>query len=134
MAKKTIYTDEELHKIGYRVAKIRTDFCDDNNTLFAERLGMSKQTASGLCNGTKSVGKQTIEKILAAFPQVSRSWLVVGEGNMLKGDNSNQTNVGDHNSNSGNITNVDERLLDMLEKNQIERLELLSIIKNLTSK
>lgn len=132
MTKKTTYSEEELTKIENRIAKIRTDLCEDNNTLFAEKLGIAKQTASNLCGGKKSVGKKTIEKILDAFPNISRKWLLLGDGDMY--NNGNVTNIGDHNNNSGNITNIDDRLLKMLEDSQQERLKLLTIIENLTSK
>lgn len=136
MAKKIIYSDEELTKIENRLAKIRTELCEESNTIFAEKLGIAKQTASNLIGGQKSIGKKTIEKVLEAFPNISKKWLILGEGDMYTNNNSfvQQSNVGDHNSNSGNITNVDERLLKMLEDSQKERLKLLTIIENLTSK
>lgn len=66
-----------------RVAQIRTELCDDNNTEFARRLGKSRQHVSALCNGKSKVGKQTLELLLSAFPSVSREWLYFGEGSML---------------------------------------------------
>lgn len=133
MPKKIIYTSEELKKIGYRVAKIRTDLCGENNNLFAEKLKVAKQTASGLCSGEKSVGKKTIDKILAAFPEVSRAWLVLGEGPMLVADNGAQVIRGDNNHH--NTTNsVNDRLLSIIEQDQRERLELLAIISKLAGK
>lgn len=134
MARKRIYTEEELADLGNRIAKIRTELCDESNTIFAEKLGIAKQTASNLCGGSKGAGKRTIDKILDAFPEVNRKWLVLGEGPMLVGDHSAQTNVGNHSNNSGNINTVDSRLLKMLEDSQQERLKLLTIIENLTKK
>lgn len=86
MARKKTYTPEELTKIGNRIAKIRTDFCDENNTSFAQSLGIAKQTASNLVNGDKYPGKKTIRRILDAFPDVSERWLTLGEGPMLNRD------------------------------------------------
>lgn len=141
MARKRIYTDEELSNLGNRIAKIRTELCDENNTMFAEKLGIAKQTASNLCGGSKGAGKRTIDKILDAFPEVNRKWLVLGEGPMLAGDHSAQTNVGDHSNNSGNITTVDDRLVRLLEEATAERMKLhaererlLNIIESLTTK
>lgn len=133
MAKKKIYTDDELTNLGYRIAKIRTDLCGENNTLFAEKLGIAKQTASNICSGDKSVGKRTMDKILEAFPQVSKTWLVLGVGDMFVegGNGSNISSVGNNNSN--NITTVDNRLLDLLEDAARDRRDLLEIIKNLTA-
>ncbi len=130
MPKRNTYSKEDLTKIGYRVAKIRTDLCDENNTLFAERLKIAKQTASGLCSGEKSVGKKTIEKILQAFPQVSRTWLVLGEGPMLLADSGSQVINGDGNHHNTN-NSVSDRLLAVIEQDQIERLRLMAIIENL---
>ena len=133
MGKKTIYSVEELKKIGYRIAKIRTELCAENNTLFAEKLNIAKQTASNICNGERSIGKKTIEKILDVFPQVNRAWLILGEGDMLKSDGNSQTITGNNNHHNSN-SNIDSRLLKMLEDSQQERLKLLTIIENLTNR
>jgi len=98
MTRKTTYSDEELTKIEYRIAKIRKELCEDNNTLFAEKLGIAKQTASNLCGGKKSVGKRTVDKILNTFPTISKKWLLLGEGCMY--NNSNMTHTGDIRDNS----------------------------------
>lgn len=70
-------------EIWQRIAQIRQYFCDGNNLDFAQRLGKEPTYTSQLCNGTKTTGKKLIELILATFPQVSRTWLILGEGEML---------------------------------------------------
>lgn len=81
---------ENSIKRAKNIAKIREFCCNGNNMLFSEKLGVSLQYASSLCNGKERVTEKTLEKILTAFPEVSRAWLYFGEGNMLKSDNSAQ--------------------------------------------
>lgn len=66
-----------------RISEIRTLFCNGNNAEFAERLGVSKQYSSGLCTAGERITERTLEKILTTFPEVNRSWLYFGEGEML---------------------------------------------------
>jgi len=78
--------EEKLTKKWQRIAKIRTYFCEDNNVLFAEKIGKKAAYTSQLCNGSKEAGNKMLEEILAAFPEVNRTWLYFGEGEMLKAD------------------------------------------------
>lgn len=66
-----------------RIAQLRRELCHDDNTEFARRLGKSRQHVSSLCTGKTKAGKQTLELILSAFPNVSREWLYFGDGAML---------------------------------------------------
>lgn len=72
--------------LDYRVNQIRLILCDGKNDEFAAKIGKKKQYASAICNGQKQAGKGTLEAILTAFPNVSRSWLYFGEGEMLLTD------------------------------------------------
>lgn len=72
--------------INNRVKEIRIHFCNDNNILFAETLGVSQQYASNITREGKSVGKSAIKKITSSFPSVNINWLLTGEGKMLKKD------------------------------------------------
>lgn len=67
-----------------RIMQIRKELCNDSNTEFARRIGKSHQHASALCNGKVQAGKQTLELLLMAFPNVSREWLYFGTGTMLR--------------------------------------------------
>lgn len=77
---------ENKTNITQRIVEIKTKLCNNNNKNFAQKLNCTEQYASNICNGQKSTGKKLLEKILAAFPDVSRSWLYFGEGNMMKSD------------------------------------------------
>ncbi len=63
---------------------------------FVKREGLtvkSFEIESGLSNGyvgsiKKSIGSKKMEQILQAFPQLSREWVLFGEGNMYKNEES----------------------------------------------
>ncbi len=76
----------EIDSIGKRISKIRQDFCDGKNTVFAERIGKDASYASQICGGAKVPGRGVLEEILTVFPEVSRPWLYFGEGRMLVAD------------------------------------------------
>ncbi|MBQ7280593.1 MAG: hypothetical protein IJR13_07730 [Bacteroidales bacterium] len=80
--KKKEETNKVDKELSYRLSQIRRFLCNDSNGVFADRLKKNKTYVSQICNGSKSVGKKILEEILAAFPEVSRTWLMVGEGEM----------------------------------------------------
>ena len=55
-----------------------------NQQDFVERIGSDKSTVSQILGGKLSVPNNMFEKIHNAFPDISLSWLVTGEGDMLK--------------------------------------------------
>ena len=87
-------------------------YSDLNAKQFAEKIGLTRpQAVYDILKGkTKSISPSMANKILSVFPEVNRSWLVSGEGAMLKGNMS----VGGENSGvmvNGNNTNspIDNR-------------------------
>lgn len=76
----------KIDSISKRISKIRQDFCDGKNTVFAERIGKDASYASQICVGAKVPGRGVLEEILTVFPEVSRPWLYFGEGRMLVAD------------------------------------------------
>lgn len=70
-------------EIWRRIDQIMQYFCDGNNIEFAIKLNKEPSYTSQICNGTKSAGKKILDLILSTFPQVSRTWLILGEGQML---------------------------------------------------
>lgn len=130
----TTSKEKKISEWAKRVEKIRRILAENNNNVFAEKVGITPQLASAIVSGSKGVGRNVAEKILAAFPDVSRVWLYTGDGPML-----NTGNVGDNNSGNvattgGTVTTIDKDVMQILKDNQRERLELLAIIKNLTTK
>lgn len=73
---------ENSRKRANRISKIRELYCDGNNVVFAEKLGVSKQYSSGLCTAGERISERTLEKILKIFPEINRTWLFFGEGDM----------------------------------------------------
>ena len=73
----------KFNEKSLRINKIRDYFCDGNNKLFAEKLGISTTQASNLCGGKINIGEKSLYKVLVAFPEVSKVWLFKGEGEML---------------------------------------------------
>jgi len=49
---------------------------------FADKIQVSRGTISHILKGRNDPGKDTIEKILNKFPDISSTWLLLGEGPM----------------------------------------------------
>ncbi len=84
---------KKTQEISSRIDQIRQYFCNGVNVDFAAKIGKDPTYTSQLCTGTKSIGNKIIEKILETFPEVSKTWLYLGEGEMLRTDNSTQHNT-----------------------------------------
>jgi hypothetical protein len=62
-----------------------------------KNLGQGKfEKLSGLSNGyltqlRKAPGTEKLQRILCAFPELNRTWLLTGEGDMLTGEEAEQT-------------------------------------------
>ena len=50
---------------------------------FAKKCGILPNTISNIKIGEHGISKKTFEKILTAFPEVNKSWLATGEGEMI---------------------------------------------------
>lgn len=108
----------------------------------------SFERAAGLSNGYISKvqkgsnpGKAQIAKIIKAFPQLSREWLLNGSGSMLvsgsvEGDAVNQSNInGDNIYNKGGACEFDERreFLALLKAKDVQMDRLISVIEKLSA-
>ena len=62
-----------------------------------KKLGQGRfEKLSGLSNGyltqlRKAPGSEKLQRILCAFPELNRTWLLTGEGDMLTGEEAEQT-------------------------------------------
>lgn len=102
---------------------------------FSRFLGMkNSQIFTDIKNGKSHISIEMATKLCSYHPEISLDWFLYGTGSMA--GNFQQTNVGDNNSHSGNITNFEpnERLIKLLEDAQEDRRMLLKIIDNLTNK
>lgn len=57
-----------------------------NNNSFSKRIGVAPSVIGNITGGRKGKPSfELLEKIGAAFPEISMEWLVRGEGSMLRG-------------------------------------------------
>lgn len=54
---------------------------------FAIKCGIPQQTFDGQLKRKRGVSIETITAIAVAFPEISRDWLLLGEGEMMKSQN-----------------------------------------------
>lgn len=59
-------------------------FCDGNKAEFARVMGEIPQTINGWLK--RNIGSNVQNKIIEKFPEVSKAWLLTGEGSMLTED------------------------------------------------
>lgn len=51
---------------------------------FANKLGLNRSTISHILSGRNKPSIEVLQKILTQFSEISASWLLMGEGEMLK--------------------------------------------------
>ena len=93
-------------------------FAGKNARQFALETGISEEQISKLLKGRRnSVTGKVADRVLEHYPQVSRSWLLSGEGAMLVGNIDGSIASG-NNGSVGDVTiGVDgSRLLDQLDR------------------
>jgi succinate dehydrogenase flavin-adding protein (antitoxin of CptAB toxin-antitoxin module) len=128
--------------LSERIKKIRVDFSEDNNLKFAEIMGENPNTTSNWTSGNRKIGKSVLDKVLMKFPQISPTWLLTGEGEMIH--SVNQNNIDGDNIQGYNVTvskTETEKFLDLLKikdeqlnKSQIQIDKLIGIIERLNNK
>ena len=118
---------------------------------FAEKCGFEPNNISKIKLGKCGISNRVANKILAAFPEVDKTWLMTGEGEMIKNSNYQSNNSGSFIGKVGNnshisqndisvmvemLRNKDNIIQDILKRNEKlqERLfelqdKLLSILK-----
>ena len=69
-------------------------------------LILSNQAVSNYMRKGYSVGEGIVYKICSVFPQINRTWLLTGEGEMLKKENDASMNL----STSSNYRGVNSRV------------------------
>lgn len=81
------------------------DYYNLSATAFAKAVGVkTSQAVYDLISGkTQTISSSMERKILSCFTEVSRSWLLTGEGDMIK--SSSSLIVGDNNQVAGSIVN-----------------------------
>jgi len=113
-----------------------------NDNEVTSQCGLAIGVIGKAKSGRNDIGKKTIEKILATYPDLSRTWLLTGEGSMLLGDVSGDNNAIGHgasvtHSDCCNIVDkflgelAEQRKLVSESQRQVDRL--LSIIEKMTN-
>lgn len=92
--------------IADRLSRIRFEFCNGDNKLLAETLGIAPQQCSNYINGKKGIGQKTINKILDAFPSINSAWLILGDGPMLREEMNGSVSVSNSTNTVINSTNT----------------------------
>lgn len=64
-----------------RILFIIKHFCEGNKAEFARIMDEKPQTVNGWLR--RENGMSVLNKILGRFPEINKSWLLTGEGNML---------------------------------------------------
>ena len=129
-------------KKNYSIRDKLLKYCELHN-MKKNEFHLKAGLSNGFLDKNSGITTDSLAKILIAFPDIDITWLLVGEELVQPfvinpGDYVNNRVVGDLLGNGATKTTtntgVDERLLKMLEDSQAERLKLLAIIENLTSK
>lgn len=69
-----------MNNNGERIAKIIQQFCESKAD-FARKVGEKPQTVSNWV--ARDNGNNVLNKIIEAFPQINKDWLMTGHGDML---------------------------------------------------
>jgi len=117
---------------------------------FAEKCGFDPTIISNIKSGKTGISRRVFNKIISAFPDINKSWLSEGEGEMLKNTNYKSTVIGDNNTTltgKGNQVNSDVLLelqkeyLEIIRENQRQLSEsqlqisrLITIIEQMSKK
>lgn len=79
-----------------------------NDNKVTVECGLSQGLLNQARRGDSDLGRKTIDKILNTYQDLSRVWLLTGEGKMLQ-EASSQSIVGNNNTQLGNNNNISER-------------------------
>lgn len=118
---------KKTQEISSRIDQIRQYFCNGVNVDFAAKIGKDPTYTSQLCTGTKSIGNKNIEKILETFPEVSKTWLYLGEGDMLTSGGTLEQTAEPRRGNR------DDEELEMLRKNNAAHLKHIELLEEKVS-
>ena len=81
---------EQLNELRDKLIDMRLVY---NNTDFAQRIGKARSYVSEALNGRRAITEQFVLSIGDAFPEISKDWLLTGEGTMLAGEGEVKANA-----------------------------------------
>lgn len=125
---------DKKSEFGFRFSEIRSYFCENSNKKFAEMVGIPEKQSSNYCGGSKVPGKKILDKVLEAFPEVSRVWLLLGEGSMLNQQSApsiNTINQTGDNTQNNSVTSEDvSKLIEAVSSQQKTIQTLVEMLNN----
>lgn len=102
---------------------------------FQERIGVSN---SYIQNISESIGADVMNRISIQFPELNISWLLTGEGSMLKNTSASSNTAEGRNGNNVNISLTLDKAIDeiaeqrkLVAKSQEQMDRLIAIIENM---
>ena len=102
---------------------------------FQERIGVSN---SYIQNISESIGADVMNRISIQFPELNTSWLLTGEGSMLKNKSASSNTAEGRNGNNVNISLTLDKAIDeiaeqrkLVAKSQEQMDRLIAIIENM---
>lgn len=99
-------------------------------TVFAEKMGLSRTAITQMLNGDRDVGENIAFKIERIFPNVNSDWLMNGEGQMMREKKALDMVAEPREAYQTEIN----RLRAELERERSEKAMLMEVIKNLSKK
>lgn len=95
-------------------------------TSFAEKIGISIQRLNTLFNGVR-FGFKVVEALMKEFPELNIRWLILGEGEMLSKEYSEELNIME--KISYRLKEV-ELLLPYLSSKQLQKINSLDLLSD----
>lgn len=104
------------------------DYSELNVKQFSERLGMKRgQAIYDIMSGkTKRVSEKLASQIISEFPEISKAWLLTGEGEMLKNNSAVAENhsisiAGEEIKENNIQVNTDETIAKLIDEVAAQR-------------
>lgn len=119
--------DDEKFSIAMLVVSKIQDKYGINSANFARIIGKNPTYVNDVKKGkTRRISDEIADKIIEQWPELSRIWLLTGEGSMLRQDNSSQSgSVGDntgiivqHGGGGDTYNNNQADLLELIKSQQ----------------
>lgn len=92
-----------------------------NNTDFGDIIGKSKSQVSEMLSGKRPISERTVHLIASKFPNLNTSWLLTGEGEMLKSGAIIQK-IGDNSAHNTQVIGSSELAVCQQKVEYLERL------------
>ena len=97
-----------------------------SNLAFEKQCGLSN---GYLRNFKGNLGSDKLANILSAFPELSREWLLYGEGSMLLGEQEPETPAPEQTTANNSLIDYLQRKIAELEKEKAELLQENAVLR-----